>query len=127
MSVERAEALRHVGHDVTFGKGGPGGRCSTCHEDMTLVQEYAVRADLESNSCQLLAEQAKELGALRQALAMAYRQTSWSLIPREARLLLDPPGAEESVFCTRPPPGWTCSRNDGHDGPCAASPKGEAR
>lgn len=24
--------------------------------------------------------------------------------------------------CTRPPRGWTCSREAGHDGPCAASP-----
>lgn len=22
--------------------------------------------------------------------------------------------------CTRPPPGWTCSRPENHDGPCAA-------
>jgi hypothetical protein len=24
--------------------------------------------------------------------------------------------------CTVPPPGWTCSREPGHDGPCAARP-----
>jgi hypothetical protein len=24
--------------------------------------------------------------------------------------------------CTKPPEGWTCSRIDGHEGPCAASP-----
>lgn len=24
--------------------------------------------------------------------------------------------------CRLPPPGWTCSRTAGHDGPCAASP-----
>jgi hypothetical protein len=24
--------------------------------------------------------------------------------------------------CTRPPPGWSCSRGAGHEGPCAASP-----
>jgi hypothetical protein len=24
--------------------------------------------------------------------------------------------------CTRPPAGWTCSRPEGHDGPCAALP-----
>lgn len=23
--------------------------------------------------------------------------------------------------CTRPPPGWTCTRGAGHDGPCAAT------
>jgi Lar family restriction alleviation protein len=27
--------------------------------------------------------------------------------------------------CTVPPPGWQCSRNAGHDGPCAASPPTE--
>jgi hypothetical protein len=26
------------------------------------------------------------------------------------------------VHCTRPPEGWTCSREPGHDGPCAAYP-----
>jgi hypothetical protein len=25
-------------------------------------------------------------------------------------------------LCTRPPAGWTCSRNAGHSGPCAAIP-----
>jgi hypothetical protein len=35
---------KHVSHDVTFGKGGPGGRCSTCHEDLTDEQGKAVRA-----------------------------------------------------------------------------------
>ena len=25
--------------------------------------------------------------------------------------------------CTVPPPGWTCSRPPGNDGPCAASPQ----
>lgn len=34
----------HVSHDVTFGKGGPGGRCSTCHIDLTEAQGRAVRA-----------------------------------------------------------------------------------
>lgn len=24
--------------------------------------------------------------------------------------------------CWNPPPGWRCSREQGHDGPCAASP-----
>jgi len=24
--------------------------------------------------------------------------------------------------CEMPPVGWTCSRDNGHDGPCAASP-----
>jgi hypothetical protein len=24
--------------------------------------------------------------------------------------------------CTKPPEGWTCSRIEGHEGPCAASP-----
>lgn len=26
-----------------------------------------------------------------------------------------------TVACTRPPAGWTCSRGDGHEGPCAAT------
>lgn len=32
--------------------------------------------------------------------------------------------AEEPAHeaCTKPPPGWVCSRDAGHDGPCAASP-----
>jgi hypothetical protein len=25
-------------------------------------------------------------------------------------------------ICIRPPPGWSCSRGAGHEGPCAASP-----
>jgi hypothetical protein len=25
--------------------------------------------------------------------------------------------------CLKPPPGWTCSRAEGHEGPCAASPR----
>lgn len=25
--------------------------------------------------------------------------------------------------CTNPPPGWVCTREDGHDGPCAAHPE----
>lgn len=25
-------------------------------------------------------------------------------------------------ICTKPPSGWTCSRPEGHSGPCAASP-----
>lgn len=25
-------------------------------------------------------------------------------------------------LCTRPPTGWTCSRYEGHPGPCAARP-----
>lgn len=32
-------------------------------------------------------------------------------------------GHSEYQFCEVPPPGWTCSRRAGHDGPCAASPK----
>lgn len=34
--------------------------------------------------------------------------------------------SEQSV-CDRPPPGWSCSRARGHDGPCAASPVEERR
>lgn len=30
--------------------------------------------------------------------------------------------ADENSRCTRPPGGWTCSRPEGHQGPCAASP-----
>lgn len=26
------------------------------------------------------------------------------------------------MTCRLPPPGWTCSRDAGHDGPCAAAP-----
>jgi hypothetical protein len=26
------------------------------------------------------------------------------------------------IACTLPPPGWSCSREPGHDGPCAARP-----
>jgi len=29
--------------------------------------------------------------------------------------------------CTKPPSGWTCSREEGHEGPCAASPVDEQR
>jgi len=41
--LNNADVNRHIGHDVTFGKGGPGGRCSTCHEDLTKEQGEAVR------------------------------------------------------------------------------------
>lgn len=36
---------KHIGHDITFGKGGMGGRCSTCHEDLTAAQGLAVLLD----------------------------------------------------------------------------------
>jgi hypothetical protein len=26
------------------------------------------------------------------------------------------------TVCTKPPPGWRCTREEGHDGPCAAEP-----
>lgn len=26
----------------------------------------------------------------------------------------------DSNACTKPPPGWSCSREQGHEGPCAA-------
>jgi hypothetical protein len=26
--------------------------------------------------------------------------------------------------CTKPPMGWSCSRDEGHEGPCAAAPSG---
>lgn len=29
--------------------------------------------------------------------------------------------------CTRPPAGWSCSRNPGHEGPCAATPTPNGR
>lgn len=41
------ETCKHVGHDVTFGKGGPGGRCSTCHEDLTAAQGLRVLYEAE--------------------------------------------------------------------------------
>jgi hypothetical protein len=28
----------------------------------------------------------------------------------------------ETELCHRPPPGWWCSRDPGHEGPCAARP-----
>lgn len=28
----------------------------------------------------------------------------------------------ETLRCTKPPPGWACSRGEGHPGPCAATP-----
>lgn len=31
--------------------------------------------------------------------------------------------AEDMSQCTIPPPGWWCSREPGHDGPCAARPR----
>ena len=30
--------------------------------------------------------------------------------------------ADEPGSCTVPPPGWFCTRDAGHDGPCAAHP-----
>lgn len=32
----------------------------------------------------------------------------------------------ERGTCDRPPAGWYCTRDDGHTGPCAAWPEGEA-
>ena len=31
-------------------------------------------------------------------------------------------GAEGAQACDSPPPGWYCTRERGHDGPCAALP-----
>jgi len=42
-----SDVYKHVGHDVTFGKGGPGGRCSDCHEDLTDEQGKAVTEEEE--------------------------------------------------------------------------------
>lgn len=33
--------------------------------------------------------------------------------------------ASSNLHCTVPPEGWSCSREPGHEGPCAASPVGE--
>lgn len=34
---------------------------------------------------------------------------------------------ETKPVCTLPPEGWECSREPGHEGPCAASPKADVR
>ena len=34
------------------------------------------------------------------------------------------PVAQVTTACTVPPPGWYCTRDRGHDGPCAAHPAG---
>lgn len=36
-----------------------------------------------------------------------------------------PAAATSTAPCSLPPPGWSCSRTAGHEGPCAASPVGE--
>ena len=33
-----------------------------------------------------------------------------------------PEEKEEKATCTRPPWGWRCTRDEDHEGPCAASP-----
>lgn len=48
-SMHASMVRRHIGHDVTFGKGGSGARCSTCHEDMTAAQGLAVLYDAAKN------------------------------------------------------------------------------
>jgi hypothetical protein len=35
---------------------------------------------------------------------------------------VDPPMEFTSGTCKRPPPGWFCTGDEGHDGPCAAVP-----
>jgi hypothetical protein len=48
---------------------------------------------------------------------------SWRLRPVGAFAA----AAESRGKCSLPPPGWECSRNPGHDGPCAAMPSGGFR
>ena len=43
-----------------------------------------------------------------------------SLFPRRAAII---DAADiQTITCDVPPPGWWCSRDEGHDGPCAAHP-----
>ncbi len=37
------------------------------------------------------------------------------------------PPDKKAEKCTLPPDGWECSRESGHEGPCAASPKADIR
>ena len=53
---------------------------------------------------------------LRDILPFASR----SLFPRRAATI---DAADiQTITCDVPPPGWWCSRDEGHDGPCAAHP-----
>lgn len=58
---------------------------------------------------------------MRLAAALPADEPSFCCSGVEARYI-----REESkrlgIECDRPPPGWSCSRPEGHDGPCAAFP-----
>ena len=77
-------------------------------------------------------ERVKQVEALEGALLRWHRYGSEDELRRlaEDALVRARKQAEEEgkvLLCTRPPPGWTCSRQDGHGGPCAATPVGGVR
>jgi hypothetical protein len=47
----------------------------------------------------------------------SYRNSEYQAVRNWLKALSAPKG-----HCDRPPTGWTCSREPGHDGPCAATP-----
>ena len=47
---------------------------------------------------------------------------NWTTADEIARRL-DDLAAPEPETCTLPPKGWYCTRQAGHDGPCAAHPE----
>lgn len=59
-------------------------------------------------------------GALTSSLLS--RRRSDPLGYRDVRPPEPPDDRPVSQGCTRPPLGWVCTREAGHDGPCAAHP-----
>lgn len=57
-------------------------------------------------------------GLLRDAMRLLRRLEVAVISPREEVVMLD---SGISPPCEKPPAGWVCSRNKGHDPPCAAS------
>jgi hypothetical protein len=51
--------------------------------------------------------------------------TAMKQIAEEMFKVMNPPLCKPDEVCTVPPEGWYCTRQKGHEGPCAAHPKQE--
>jgi len=80
--------------------------------DKGMFKPSTQKRNLEKGGALLLAEKER----LERALNHVNTDLDITIKRLETELL-----KEESERCNVPPPGWKCSREVGHDGPCAAS------
>ncbi len=92
-------------------------RAAQYHALLAIHDELrGLRADIARDTP--LAEAALEVDQLRGALAEIERRCEVGGLYG----LIDVPRKALRDRCTAPPEGWTCSRLEGHYGPCAATP-----